>query len=91
MAAGFFGKLFLLTSGFNSGVWVLLGFAAINLVISLYNYLRVIKIMFIDKAEQEIAPVEKNKALTTALIICAIGLVITGFVTSLYPYIESLN
>lgn len=89
--AGFFGKLFLLTSGMDSGVYVLLAVAAINLVLSLYNYLRVIKIMFIDKAETELSPIETNFALKTALIVCVIGLIVVGFITSLYGYIDGLS
>ncbi len=89
--AGFFGKLFLLTSGMGSGIYVLLAFAAANLVLSLYNYLRVVKTMFIDQAEEAIEPVKRSWPLTTALIICAIGLLILGFIPSVYQYIDSLS
>jgi NADH-quinone oxidoreductase subunit N len=88
--AGFFGKLFLLTAGMKSGLYVLLGFAGLNLVLSLYNYLRVVKYMFIDEAETELAPLNRNKALTTALYVCLIGLIIIGFATPVYNYIDYL-
>ena len=88
--AGFFGKLFLLTAGMNSGLYVLLGFAGINLVISLYNYLRIVKYMFIDEAVAPLPKLDRNLQLTTAFYICVIGLIIIGFVTPVYNYIDYL-
>jgi NADH-quinone oxidoreductase subunit N len=88
--AGFFGKLFLLTAGMKSGLYVLMGFAGVNLVLSLYNYLRVVKYMFIDEAETPLAPLDRNRQLTTALYVCLIGLIVIGFVTPVYDYISSL-
>lgn len=89
--AGFFGKLFLLTSGMGSGLYILLAIAAANLVLSLYNYLRVVKTMFIDQAEETIAPIKREWPLTVALIICIIGLLMIGFIPSVYQYIDSLS
>jgi NADH-quinone oxidoreductase subunit N len=89
--AGFFGKLFLLTSGMGNGLYILLGVAAMNLVLSLYNYLRVVKIMFIDQAEETLPKIEKNFFLTTALYICIIGILAIGFVPPIYQYIYSLS
>lgn len=89
--AGFFGKLFLLTSGMGNGMYVLLGFAAVNLVLSLYNYLRVVKIMFIDQANEPLGTVNKHFGLTFALIVCAIGIIVIGFVTPIYQYIDALT
>jgi NADH-quinone oxidoreductase subunit N len=89
--AGFFGKLFLLTAGMGGGMYVLIGFAAVNLVISLYNYLRVVKIMFIDEAETALPSIERNIPLYMSLIFCVIGILGVGFITPLYQYIESLG
>jgi NADH-quinone oxidoreductase subunit N len=89
--AGFFGKLFLLTSGMGSGMYVLLAFAALNLVLSLYNYLRVVKTMFIDEAEETLPVIGKNAFLTVALIICVIGILAIGFITPIYQYIDSVS
>jgi NADH-quinone oxidoreductase subunit N len=89
--AGFFGKLFLLTSGMGNGLYVLLAFAAMNLVLSLYNYLRVVKIMFIDEAEETLPVIGKNFFLTVALIICVTGILTIGFIPPIYQYISSLS
>jgi len=89
--AGFFGKLFLLTSGMGNGMYILLAFAAINLVLSLYNYLRVVKIMFIDDAEETLPLIGKHFGLSLALIVCMIGIITIGFITPIYQYIDSLS
>jgi NADH-quinone oxidoreductase subunit N len=89
--AGFFGKLFLLTSGMGNGLYVLLAFAAMNLVLSLYNYLRVVKIMFIDEAEETLPVIGKNFFLTVALVICVSGILAIGFIPPIYQYISSLS
>ena len=89
--AGFFGKLFLLTSGMGNGMYLLLGVAAINLVLSLYNYLRVVKIMFIDEATEPLPLVGKHFGLSLALIVCMIGIILIGFITPIYQYIDSLS
>jgi NADH-quinone oxidoreductase subunit N len=88
--AGFFGKLFLLTAGLNSKLYILLGFAGVNLVLSLYNYLRVVKYMFIDEAVETIPPLKRNKQLTIALVTCTIGLLIIGFIPAIYQYIDQI-
>ena len=89
--AGFFGKLFLLTSGMGNGLYVLLAFAAMNLVLSLYNYLRVVKIMFIDEEEEKLPVIGKNFFLTVALVICVTGILAIGFIPPIYQYISSLS
>lgn len=89
--AGFFGKLFLLTSGIGSRVYLLLAVAGINLVFSLYNYLRVIRIMFMDEAEESIGMVEKNRMLSMALIVCIAGILVIGFISPIYEFFDSIS
>lgn len=88
---GFFGKLFLLAAGFGQGLYVVLAVAAINLVISLYNYLRVVKTMFMDDAEEALPSVKSNAPLTVALVICVAGLLLVGFYNPIFNYISSLS
>lgn len=88
--AGFFGKLFLLTAGMGNGLYVVLAVAAVNLVISLYNYLRVVKAMFIDAPEEEIPAIKSNTPLNIALAVCAVGMIAVGFIPAVFNYISSL-
>src|SRR5690606_17987259 len=46
--AGFFGKFFLLFAGAEKGNWLLISLAALNMVVSLYYYLRIVKAIFMD-------------------------------------------
>ena len=88
--AGFFGKFFLILAGAAKGNWLLITIAALNMIISLYYYLRVVKAMFMD---HNAAPLEKiNTPLSPkiALIICIVGILITGLYSGAYDYIYQL-
>jgi NADH-quinone oxidoreductase subunit N len=88
--AGFFGKLFLLTAGASKGSYMFITVAALNMIISLYYYLRVVRAMFMDKNEQPIEKLNTNSATKFALILCAAGIVLIGLLSWIYDYIQSL-
>ena len=88
--AGFFGKLFLLTAGASAGRYWFIIIAALNMVISLYYYLRMVRAMFMDKNEQPIEKIKTNPATKFALILCAAGIVLVGLLSWIYDYIQSL-
>ncbi len=52
LTAGFIGKFFVATSGVKSNLWLLLFFLAVNSVIGVYYYLRVVVMMFSNKQNQ---------------------------------------
>ncbi len=54
--AGFFGKFFLIMAGAGQGNYLLITIAALNMVISLYYYLKIVKAIFMDSNEN---PIEK--------------------------------
>ncbi|MDP9230973.1 MAG: NADH-quinone oxidoreductase subunit N [Bacteroidota bacterium] len=88
--AGFFGKLFLLTAGASKGSYWFIGIAALNMVISLYYYLKIVRAMFMDKNEQLILTIKINRSTKFALIICAAGIVMLGLLSWIYDYINAL-
>lgn len=88
--AGFFGKIFLLTSGASGGNYVLITIAALNMMISLYYYLRVIRSMFMESRVDIIPAVSTGITFRIALFICISGILITGFFGSVYQYIYSM-
>ena len=88
--AGFFGKLFLLTAGASKGTYWFIAIAALNMIISLYYYLRVVRAMFMDKNEQPIEKINTNSVTKFALILCAAGIVLIGLLSWVYDYINSL-
>jgi NADH-quinone oxidoreductase subunit N len=89
--AGFFGKLFLLTSGASKGLIVLLVIASLNMVISLYYYLKVVKVMFVDKNENPIENISSHISAKVVLMICMAGILVIGFVSCVFEYIHSLS
>jgi NADH-quinone oxidoreductase subunit N len=88
--AGFFGKLFLITAGATKGNYWFITMAALNLVVSLYYYLRVVRAIFMDKNEQPIEKIRGSGAVNFGLAICVAGILIVGVVSSTYNYIHAL-
>ncbi len=88
--AGFFGKLFLITAGASKGTYWFIAIAALNMVISLYYYLRIVRAMFMDKNEHPIPTIKTNNIAKLGLIICGTGILLTGLLSWIYDYIQSL-
>jgi NADH-quinone oxidoreductase subunit N len=89
--AGFFGKFFLLMSGAGQGNYLLITIAALNMVVSLYYYLKVVKAIFMDANENPIEKLMIPASPKLALLICVVGIVLTGLMSYVYEYIYSLS
>ncbi len=89
--AGFFGKIFLLKAGASKGDLFLITIAALNMIIALYYYLRVIRAMFMDESDELIPKMQSGIALKFALVVCLVGILVTGFSGPVYEYILSLS
>ena len=89
--AGFFGKLFLLAAGAGKGNYTLIIIAALNMIVSLYYYLRVVKAIFMDKNDHPIEKLHSGLIPSAALILCVTGIIIVGFASDIYNYIYSLS
>lgn len=89
--AGFFGKFFLLMAGAGKGNYIYIGIAALNMVISLYYYLKVVKAIFMDKQEQPIEKLTIPLLPNIAFIVCVVGTIMTGLAGWIYDYIYSLS
>ena len=89
--AGFFGKFFLFTAAASKGYYLLVFLAVVNVTISLYYYLLVIRAMFLRKSENAI-PFFKNKLyMRIGLLITVIGMLVIGLYSPLYEYIYELS
>jgi NADH-quinone oxidoreductase subunit N len=88
--AGFFGKFFLLFAGAGKGNYLLIVIAALNMVVSLYYYLKVIKSMFMEANEDPIEKIRSSWQPKVAMAICVGGILITGIVSGAYNYIHAL-
>lgn len=89
--AGFFGKLFLLTSGAGAGLLSLIIVAAVNMVIALYYYLRWVRVMFSEPNEQAIASITSDWSSRIVMIAGILGILFTGFAGFVFDYIQSLS
>ncbi|SHE49821.1 NADH-quinone oxidoreductase subunit N [Flavisolibacter ginsengisoli] len=89
--AGFFGKFFLLLAGASKGNYLLITIASLNMIISFYYYLRIVKAIFMDPNEQPIAKITIPVFPRIALYACVIGVLFIGLFSYVYEYIHSLN
>jgi NADH-quinone oxidoreductase subunit N len=88
--AGFFGKLFLITAGASKASYLFIIIAALNMIISLYYYLRVVRAAFMDKNDAPVEKISIQPSVKLALIVCAAGIAGLGLWGWLYEYIKSL-
>ena len=89
--AGFFGKFFLFTAAASQGLYLLVFLAVVNVTISLYYYLIVIRAMFLRKSENPI-PYFKNKFyMRLGLILAVIGVLFIGLYSPIYDYIYDIS
>jgi NADH-quinone oxidoreductase subunit N len=89
--AGFFGKFFLFTAAASEGYYLLVFLAVVNVTISLYYYLLVVRAMFLRKGDNPI-PFFKNKVyMRLGLLITVLGILVLGLYSPLYNYIYELS
>ena len=96
VTGGFIGKLYLFwgvlqrgdvaaqrgeVEGQNWYYW-LLGWAALNTVVSFYYYVRFIRAMYIGDREADARPLSLSAPLQTALVVCAVFVIVIG----VYPH-----
>ena len=86
-----FGKLFLITAGASKGNYFFITVAALNMIISLYYYLRVIRAVFMDSIEEPIGKIKLDLSTKFGMIICATGIVLLGLLSWVYDYITTLS
>ena len=70
---------------------MLITIAALNMVISLYYYLRIVKVMFMEKNETPMEKLQISLFPRISLLTCMAGIILIGFTTLLYDYIFSLS
>jgi NADH-quinone oxidoreductase subunit N len=88
--AGFFGKLFLLTAGAAKANYAFIIIAALNMIVSLYYYLRVVRSVFMDKNETPVEKINIQPSVKLGLLICGAGIILVGLMSWIYDYIVSL-
>lgn len=89
--AGFFGKFFLFAAAASKGYYLLVFLAVVNVTISLYYYLLVVRAMFIRKNENPIPFFKSKIYMRLGLIIAVLGILVLGLYSPLYDYIFELS
>jgi NADH-quinone oxidoreductase subunit N len=89
--AGFFGKLFLMMAGAAKGNYGIIIFAALNMVVSFYYYLKVVKSIFMDENNNPLEKLEVPTVSKIAMYICVTGVFVTGLASVVYNYINALS
>ena len=89
--AGFFGKFFLFTAAASKGYYLLVFLAVVNVTISLYYYLLVIRAMFVRKGEDPIPFFRSKIYMKLGLLITVLGILALGLYSPLYDYIYDLS
>lgn len=89
--AGFFGKFFLFTAAASEGYYLLVFIAVVNVTISLYYYLLVVRAMFLRKSENAIPFFKSKIYMRLGLIITVIGILALGLYSPLYDYIYEMS
>jgi NADH-quinone oxidoreductase subunit N len=80
--AGFFGKLLVFGSAIQSGqIWLAL-VGIINSVIGLYYYLVVLKVVYLQRSEEESKPLALQAGWRVALVLCVLGILVLGVIFS---------
>lgn len=89
--AGFFGKFFLFTAAASQGLYLLVFLAVVNVTISLYYYLKVVRAMFLRKSDQAIPYFKSGLLMKLGLALAVIGILSIGLYSPIYDYIFEIS
>lgn len=89
--AGFFGKFFLFTAAASKGYYLLVFLAVVNVTISLYYYLLILRAIFIRKNENPIPTFNNKIYMKLGLILAVIGILSIGLYSPIYQYIYEIS
>ena len=88
--AGFFGKFFLFMSAASEGYYWLIFIAVINVTISLYYYLLVVRAMFVRPNDNPIPYFKSDWFMRLGLLLPAIGILLLGLYSPVFEHINEL-
>lgn len=89
--AGFFGKFFLFTAAASKGYYLLVFLAVVNVTISLYYYLLVVRAMFLRTSDHAIPFFKSKMYMRLGLVITVLGILVLGLYSPLFDYIYQLS
>jgi NADH-quinone oxidoreductase subunit N len=84
-------RWFLLSAGAVKGNYWFIIIAALNMIVSLYYYLKVIRVMFMEEPLPGSEKIKIDQPVKFALLVCAGGIVLAGVMSWIYDYITKLT
>jgi NADH-quinone oxidoreductase subunit N len=90
--AGFFSKYFIFAAAAAQGEYLLVFFALVNTVISLFYYLLIIRAMFINPAEESaVGKIRSGGYSRLSLTLCTAGILLVGVLSGIYEYVGGIS
>lgn len=89
--AGFFAKFYVFRAAIDAGFTGLAVIGALNAVVSVYYYLRVVIHMYMREPETDFSLFEFRLSDSTALTLCVIGIFILGILPSIFLGLASVE
>ncbi len=89
--AGFFGKFFLFMAAAAHGYYWLVIIGVINVTISLYYYLLVVRAMFLRKSDTPIESFQAEIPVKIGLALAVVGILFLGLYSPFYDFILNLT
>jgi len=81
-AGGFVGKIFLFSAGVGSGLVALVIVAVLNVIVSLYYYLNVVKVMYMTRSEREEETIPVPRTARAVLGVAVAGVLLLGILAA---------
>lgn len=78
--AGFIGKLLVFSAGVQSGMAWLVVIAVLNSVLSLYYYLNILKVAFLNRSRDDTPIQARSISWRMAFLICLVGILVLGVI-----------
>ena len=89
--AGFFSKFFLFAAVAEQGLYWLVLIAVVNMIISLYYYLLVVKAIFIVRSENPMQPIKGDGLARLGLAITVIGILAIGIYSPIFDWVLTVS
>ena len=89
--AGFFSMFFIFAAGMQGGCDLLVFFALVYTIISVYFYLKIVKSMYINKSDEPIATFRSDNYTRASLVICTLGIIVLSLASVVYQSIDKFS
>jgi NADH-quinone oxidoreductase subunit N len=86
--AGFFGKFFLFAAAAEQGYYWLVIIAVMNTIIALYYYLKVVKVMFLERSDSPLELINSDFLTRASIALSVIGILAAGIFSQVFDWVS---